>query len=157
MNVPKFKFLIATVDYTELYELNKIYSTDHDYNKWKELKQTFSNVGIELLGTLEYFNGKVVRNNLIYYDPDYTDDYFEKYYPKNLDEIFDLYEEKLYIDLDEKIAIFGSPCGFSFISTYAINDTLKKFRNGLYEFEPGKELLDIKELDNVLYMVYDGV
>jgi len=69
MNVPKFEFLIATLDYTELHELNRVYSTDHDYNKWKELKQTFSNIGLELLGTLEYFNGKVVRNNLIYYDP----------------------------------------------------------------------------------------
>jgi len=89
--------------------------------------------------------------------PDYTNDYFEKSYPKNLDEIFDLYEEKLYIDLDEKIAVFGSPCRFSFISTYVINDTLKKFRNRLYEFEYGKELLDIKKSDDVLYMVYDGV
>lgn len=112
--------------------------------------------GLELLATIDYMDIKTTIKNLIYYDPNYTDDYLELTYSKNFDEILNLYEEKLYTKNSDciAIAIFGSSKKFSFISTYKIYGILNDFHGSLFEFACDKELSNIKKIDDILYMEY---
>ena len=155
MNKHNFTILIMTVDYEEIHELNKIFSTNYDLNQWIKLKETFNKNKIELLGTSEYYNDKFNGNNLIYYDNDYTDDYVVNKYSKQLNDVFEIYETKLCSKLYGGIAVFGSVNKISIIDTYNIHITLNKFKCNLYEYDCDKKLTNIVEFNDILFMDYD--
>ncbi len=155
MNNHKFEFLIVSITNSEFEILNKVYTINDEWEESKKLTNSFDILGLELLGTMEYSNGCFHKNNLIYYHPYILEDYVEKNYSKNLDEIFILCEKNIFDNYKNKIAIFGCPNKFSFISTYSFHITFNEIYGSLCDYTCDKKLLNIKQLDDILYMQYD--
>lgn len=167
MNVPKYNILFVSIGWSEMLSLIKMYST-HDYiQKYKIYKSETENLGLELLGIYCLDSSfPNPSNNLKYYEDDYTETYIKQNYSIEFNDMISIYKEK-FINRKQKpvaIAIYASKKKFNFIHTYKIYEYLQK-SGFLYNIEElkfeqidiiyEKNLLDIKEFDNILFMDYN--